>query len=67
MEFKTKRELIEYLKNNLYTTNFINTHTRPQLIEILKSLYLKTNFTRSMCKERQIKHIEFWLKLHNED
>lgn len=65
MEFKTFNQLIEYLQNNFYATDFINLHTRPQLVDILKILYPRNNFTRSMCKDRQIKHIEFWLRLHN--
>lgn len=65
MEFQTVNKLVEYLEDNFYATDFINLHTRPQLIKILKTLYPHTNFKRSMCKARQIKHIEFWLILHN--
>ena len=63
--FKTKCRLIDYLAENFYTTDFINLHTRPQLVEMLKMLYPEKNFKRGMCKQRQVKHIEFWLKLHN--
>ena len=66
MEFKTERQLIDYLKANLYKDNFLETHTRPQLVIMLKMLYPNTNFKRGMCKERQWKHLDFWLRLHNE-
>lgn len=65
VEFKTFNEMIEYLQDNFYSKDFINSHTRPDLIKILKKLFPNTNFTRSMCKKRQLEHIEFWLKLHN--
>lgn len=65
MKLNTLGQLKDYLRENFYSTDFINLHTRPQLVEILKLLYPKTNFKRGMCKERQCKHIEFWLKLHN--
>jgi hypothetical protein len=67
MKFDTFNKLISYLEDNLYTTDFINLHTRPELVEILKLLYPKTNFKRGMCKVRQVKHIEFWLNLHNRE
>lgn len=66
MEFKTQRQLIEYLKNTLHEEDFLEKHTRPQLVSMLKMLYPNTNFKRGMCKDRQLKHLEFWLVLHNE-
>ena len=64
MEFKTKNQLIEYLKTNLYREDFLDNHTRPQLLEMLKVLYPNSNFKCGMCKTRQWKHLDFWLKQH---
>ena len=73
MNWETHNQVVDYLRDNFYTTNFINNHTRKQIAEMLRILkpyqgkqYLcpERAFT-SMCKKRQCKHIEFWLKLHN--
>lgn len=70
MDFKTRYELIDYLKENICNADFINKHTRPQFAKMLRLLCVHETEQRpnkaftSMCKKRQIKHIEFWLMLH---
>lgn len=73
MKWETHNKVVDYLKNNFYTTDFINNHTRKQIAEMLRILYPynekqlctpKLAFS-NMCKKRQCNHIEFWLKLHN--
>jgi hypothetical protein len=65
--YRTQGNLVELLKETFYTTDFIKDHTRPELVVMLQTLYPKTDWKRGMCKRRQIKHIEHWLKLHNID
>lgn len=70
VDFKCQREYVDYLKQNFAKEDFMRTHSRQTLAKILRNLYPHTTSTRpeaaftSMCKERQCKHIEFWLKLH---
>lgn len=73
MNWETHNQVVDYLRDNFYTTDFINNHTRKQIAEMLRILnpYQGKQYTcperafTSMCKKRQCKHIEFWLKLHN--
>lgn len=71
--WKIHNQVVDYLRNNFYTTDFINNHTRKQLAEILqiispyqgKQLYTPKLAFTNMCKKRACKHIDFYLKLHN--
>lgn len=65
MNFRCKRDVIEYLIENIGNDNFEYSHVRPQFVEILKWLYPTTNWKRGMCKDRQIKHMKAWLDLHD--
>lgn len=74
ISFKTMtvRQVENYLKEYFYIRDFGNDFTRPQLREILEKLYPHTvedNIAGrafvSMCKGRMVKHIEFYIKLHN--
>ena len=65
MEFKCKGQVIDYLVENINNPNFEENHVRPQLVEMLKWLYPKTDWKRGMCKTRQIKHLKYWLDLHD--
>lgn len=71
MEFKTLGRLIDYIKENFYTTDFKESHTRKQLGYMLNMLYpfQKVRFAHSqpfstMCKRRAVEHIEFYIHLH---
>ena len=73
MNWETHNQVVDYLKDNFYTTDFINNHTRKQIAEMLrilkpyegKQLYVLEFAFSHMCKKRQCKHIDFWLRLHN--
>ena len=36
MNWKTHNKVVDYLRDNFYTTDFINNHTRKQLAEMLR-------------------------------
>lgn len=73
MNWKTHNKVVDYLRDNFYTTDFINNHTRKQLAEMLriinpsegKDLYVPEMAFTNVCKKRACKHIEFYLNLHN--
>lgn len=58
-------ELIDYLKENFYTTDFIGDHTRKQFVTILSKLIPHNKWKTGMCKSRQFTHVEYFLKLHS--
>lgn len=71
MDFKTVGQLKDYIRENFYTTDFKNDHTRKQFGCMLNILYpfQKKQFPYSqpfstMCKGRAMKHIEFYIQLH---
>lgn len=70
--FDTVGQLENYLREFFYVLDFCNSFTRPQLSYMLKMLYPHTvneNSTNkafsNMCKKRMVKHIEFYIKLHD--
>lgn len=68
MNFKNRTELEKYLIYYIYknTLNSLkHNHTRKDLSIVLKWLFPHNNWTLSMCKERQVKHIEWYFNLHH--
>lgn len=72
MKQKTLFQLHDYLRESFYTTNFQEQHTRQELEIVLNKLYphMKLTYPLSqpfsdMCKGRAMKHIEFYIHLHN--
>lgn len=70
--FVTVWQLENYLREFFYVRDFCQDFTRLQLKNILRLLYphiVKENGDNrvfsNMCKKRMIKHIEFYIKLHN--
>lgn len=67
--FKTVGQLHNYLKAYFYKRDFVNEFTRRQLSNMLNILYKYHQqhiyFGMSMTKSRMVKHIEFYIKLHN--
>lgn len=70
--FDTVGQLENYLRESFYTMDFCSTFTRPQLKSMLELLYQHTvkqnpsgRAFSHMCKTRMVKHIEFYIKLHN--
>lgn len=72
MEFRTLGQLEDYIRKNFYTTNFKANHTRKQLGNMLNILYpfqkIQHPYSKpysKMCKKRAMRHIEFYICLHN--
>lgn len=72
IRFDTLGQLENYLRENFYRKDFVTVFTRKQLSMMLKMLYPyadRQNLTgrafTSMCKKRMVKHIEFYVKLHD--
>lgn len=70
--FDTVGQLENYLREFFYVMDFQTEFTRPQLRCMLMLLFPHTvkenNANRAfsnMCKKRMVKHIEFYIKLHN--
>lgn len=70
--FDTIGQIENYLEEYFYMKDFKNIFTRPQLMKMLKLLYPYQESSNmsglafsSMCKGRMVKHIEFYIKLHN--
>lgn len=66
----TLGQIENYLKEYFYIRDFYNDFTRPQLREILEKLYpFQANKNKrafsNMCKKRMVKHIKFYIELHN--
>ena len=70
IRFDTLGQLENYLRENFYKKDFVEMFTRKQLAIMLKMLYPyadkqnKLAFT-NMFKKRMVKHIEFYIRLHN--
>ena len=68
---KRYNKVVDYLRDNFYTTDFINNHTRKQLAEMLriinpsegKDLYVPEMAFTNVCKKRACKHIGILFKL----
>lgn len=63
--FKTVGQLKNYLRAYFYKRDFVEEFTRKQLSNMLNILYKHQYFGMSMTKSRMVKHIEFYIKLHN--
>ena len=64
---KLYNDTIKYLKKNFLKNDFCDKHTRKELSEILNILFKHFDNRNhyGMCKKRAIKHIEFYLLLHD--
>lgn len=71
LNFETLNQCENYLIENFYKEGFMENHTRKELayiLTIIESYALKQSpcAFRSMCKKRACKHIDFYLKVHDE-